>query len=211
MSDSDCEISTVSGVDVLSVAISDRLRHPNRIDYHLLNDGSDEEAGQPTSADCSQEQISSVEELPESSRISDQSSTPPTKSQNLSLWSHFSINSLPGKLWYPKRGKKGPIEDREIRCTMCNWKTTDSARATSTSNMKLHLNRHGIPSSGGDDPGVEKRRMRQQSVATMFRKNAKDNVAKILEQNLLVELTGNLLCKWLKNWMFGPAIIREPC
>ncbi|KAK9311318.1 hypothetical protein V1524DRAFT_442911, partial [Lipomyces starkeyi] len=37
MSDSDCEISTVT--------ISDRLRHSNRIDYHLLNDGSDEEAG----------------------------------------------------------------------------------------------------------------------------------------------------------------------
>ncbi|KAK9489889.1 hypothetical protein V1508DRAFT_458196 [Lipomyces doorenjongii] len=211
------------------------------IDYHLLNDGSDEEAGpedritkksrlnlpiegsepithndsasqwtpsyatsaDSTSADCSQEQISSVKELPESSRVSDQSSTPPTKSQNLSLWSHFSINSLPGKLWYPKRGKKGPIEDREIRCTMCNWKTTDSARATSTSNMKLHLNRHGISSSGGHHPGVEERRMRQQSVATMFRKSAKDNVAKILEQNLLVELTGNLLCvelNWLKNW-----------
>ncbi|KAK9244132.1 hypothetical protein V1506DRAFT_440706, partial [Lipomyces tetrasporus] len=165
-------------VDELSVAISDRLRHSNRIDYHLLNDGSDEEAGpedritkksrlnllveggepithndsasqwtpsSTTSADCSQEQSSSVEELWESSRISDQSSTPLTKSQN-SLWSHFSINYLPGKLWYPKRGKKAPIEDREIRCTMCNWKTTDSARATSTSKMKLHLNRHGIPS-----------------------------------------------------------------
>ncbi|KAK9249959.1 hypothetical protein V1507DRAFT_469045 [Lipomyces tetrasporus] len=221
MSDSDCEISTVSGVDELSVAISDRLRHSNRIHYHLLNDGSDEEAGpedritkksrlnllveggepithndsasqwttssvtlaDSTSADCSQEQSSSVEELWESSRISDQSSTPLTKSQN-SLWSHFSINYLPGKLWYPKRGKKGPIEDREIRCTMCNWKTTDSARATSTSNMKLHLNRHGIPSDGGDDPGVEGR-MRQQSVATMFRKSAKDNVATTLEQNLM--------------------------
>ncbi|KAK9258698.1 hypothetical protein V1519DRAFT_356565, partial [Lipomyces tetrasporus] len=114
-------------VDELSVAISDRLRHSNRIDYHLLNDGSDEEAGpedritkksrlnllveggepithndsasqwtpssvtlaDSTSADCPQEQSSSVEELWESSRISDQSSTPLTKSQN-SLWSHFS-------------------------------------------------------------------------------------------------------------------------
>ncbi|KAK9241872.1 hypothetical protein V1506DRAFT_446970, partial [Lipomyces tetrasporus] len=102
-----------------------------------------------------------------------------------SLWSHFSINYLPGKLWYPKRGKKGPIGDREIRCTMCNWKTTDSARATSTSNMKLHLNRHGIPSGSGDDPGVEEGRRKQQSVATMFRKSAKDNVAKTLDQNLV--------------------------
>ncbi|KAK9252860.1 hypothetical protein V1507DRAFT_460473 [Lipomyces tetrasporus] len=59
-----------------------------------------------TSADCHQEQSSSVEEPSESSRVSDQSSTPLAKSQNLSLWSHFSISYLPGKLWYPKRGKK---------------------------------------------------------------------------------------------------------
>ncbi|KAK9252428.1 hypothetical protein V1507DRAFT_461450 [Lipomyces tetrasporus] len=200
MSDSD------SGVDELSF---DRLRRSKRIDYHVLNDGSDEEAdsedritkksrlnlpvedGEPITHNDSasqwtrsSEQSSSVEELWGSSRVSDQSSTPLTKSQNLSLWSHFSINNLPGKLWYPKRGKKGPIEDREIRCTMCNWKTTDSARATSTSNMKLHLNRHGIPSGSGDDPGVEEGRRRQQSVATMFRKSAKDNVAKTLDQNL---------------------------
>ncbi|KAK9342243.1 hypothetical protein V1522DRAFT_41511 [Lipomyces starkeyi] len=99
-----------------------------------------------TSAERHQEQTSSVEGLSESSRVSDQSSIPLAKSQNPSLWSHFSISYLPGKLLYPKRGKRGPIEDREIRCTMCNWKTTDSARAMSTSNMKLHLNRHGIPS-----------------------------------------------------------------
>ncbi|ODQ71852.1 hypothetical protein LIPSTDRAFT_72508 [Lipomyces starkeyi NRRL Y-11557] len=45
MSDSNCEISTVSGMGELSVTISDRLRHSNRIDYHRLNDSSDEEAG----------------------------------------------------------------------------------------------------------------------------------------------------------------------
>ncbi|KAK9326719.1 hypothetical protein V1520DRAFT_109802 [Lipomyces starkeyi] len=139
-----------------------------------------------TSAESPQEQTSSVEELSESSRASDQSSTPLARSQNPSLWSHFNISYLPGKLWYPKRGKKGPIEDREIRCAMCNWKTTDSARATSTSNMKLHVNRHGIPSAGsGDDRGGDDGRMRQQSVATMFRKSAKDNVAKTLGQNLV--------------------------
>jgi hypothetical protein len=43
--DSDSETSTVSGMDELSVTISDRLRNSKRIDYHLLNDGSDEEAG----------------------------------------------------------------------------------------------------------------------------------------------------------------------
>ncbi|KAK9342119.1 hypothetical protein V1522DRAFT_417189 [Lipomyces starkeyi] len=43
--------------------------------------------------------------------------------------------------------------------------------STSTSNMKLHLNRHGIPSAGsGDDRGGDDGRMRQRSVATMFSK-----------------------------------------
>ncbi|KAK9366138.1 hypothetical protein V1509DRAFT_666531 [Lipomyces kononenkoae] len=69
---------------------------------------------------------------------------------------------------------------------MCNWKTTDSARATSTSNMILPLNRHGIQSAGSeDDRGGDDGKMRQQSVATMFRKSAKDNVGKTLEQNLV--------------------------
>ncbi|KAK9240693.1 hypothetical protein V1525DRAFT_385353 [Lipomyces kononenkoae] len=59
-----------------------------------------------------EEQTSSVEELSGPFRVSDQSSTPLARSQNLSLWSHFGISSLPGVFWYPKRGKKGPIEDR---------------------------------------------------------------------------------------------------
>ncbi|KAK9342740.1 hypothetical protein V1522DRAFT_415197, partial [Lipomyces starkeyi] len=100
--------------------------------------------------------------------------------QNLSLWSPFSISYLSGKLW-------------KIRCTMCNWKMTDdSARATSTRNMKLHLNRHGIPSDGGDDHGGDEGRMRQQSVATICRESVKDDVAKTLEQNCIPTEFNNL-------------------
>ncbi|KAK9234921.1 hypothetical protein V1525DRAFT_349289 [Lipomyces kononenkoae] len=203
--------------------MSSRLRQSERLDYHVLNDGSDEEAGpedrivkksrldlstevvEPITADDSasqlmsispvptdfqtsdnsREETSSVEELPETSLVSGEPSTQLDKNQNLSLWSNFSVSDLPGKLWYPKRGKKGPIVDREIRCKMCNWKTTDSARATSTSNMKLHLGKHGIPLDGGDGHGGDEGRMKQQSLATMFKKSFKDNTQKILEQNLI--------------------------
>ncbi|KAK9387191.1 hypothetical protein V1515DRAFT_621714 [Lipomyces mesembrius] len=44
MSDTDCEVSSVSWTDELSVSLSKRARRSQRIDYHLLNDGSDEEA-----------------------------------------------------------------------------------------------------------------------------------------------------------------------
>jgi hypothetical protein len=45
---------------------------------------------------------------------------------------------LPEKLWQLKRAKKS-IENQEIYCIYCDWKTTDSARAISTINMKIHL------------------------------------------------------------------------
>ncbi|ODQ71436.1 hypothetical protein LIPSTDRAFT_4679 [Lipomyces starkeyi NRRL Y-11557] len=68
---------------------------------------------------------------------------------------------------------------------MCAWKTTDSARATSTSNMKLHLGNHGIPLNGGDGHGRDEGGTKQQSLTTMFKKSFKDDVAKRLEQNLV--------------------------
>ncbi|KAK9427040.1 hypothetical protein V1505DRAFT_318236 [Lipomyces doorenjongii] len=59
--------------------------------------------------------------------------------QNTLLWSYFNVSPIPGKLWYPRRGKKGP--------GLCSWKTTDSARASSTTNMRSHLNKHRLESS----------------------------------------------------------------
>ncbi|KAK9346079.1 hypothetical protein V1522DRAFT_339973, partial [Lipomyces starkeyi] len=137
-----------------------------------------------TPAESPQEHALSVDELLDTSRLSDLSSNP-AKSQNLSLWSHFDISSVPGKLWYPKRGKKGPIEDREIRCKMCNWKTMDSARATSTSNMNLHLKKHDMLQGNGDGLGGHRESMRQQSVATMFRNRAEVNKTTTLARNLI--------------------------
>lgn len=105
--------------------------------------------------------------------------------QNQSLWAQFDSFPLPGKIWHPKRGK-GPIEDREIRCKRCNWKTTDSARATSTSNMMFHLSKHGIFSAGSDSSLEEGRSSIQQpSITGFFQKRAEEKRAKALEENLV--------------------------
>jgi hypothetical protein len=81
------------------------------------------------------------------------------------------VSPLPGKLWWPKRGK-GPVEDREIRCVRCSWKTTDPARAISTSNMKLHLSKHGIFQSSSKDSREDNSSVRQQSIASILQKKA---------------------------------------
>ncbi|KAK9335128.1 hypothetical protein LIPSTDRAFT_331818 [Lipomyces starkeyi NRRL Y-11557] len=65
------------------------------------------------------------------------------RTQNQVLWAQFTVSLHPGKMWWPKRGK-GPVEDRQIQCNLYNWKTTNSSRATSTSNMIAHLAKHGI-------------------------------------------------------------------
>ncbi|KAK9235881.1 hypothetical protein V1525DRAFT_321522, partial [Lipomyces kononenkoae] len=62
------------------------------------------------------------------------------------LWSYFDVSPIPGKLWYPKRGEKQPLADNVIQCKFCSWKTTGSARASSTTNMRSHVNKS--PGSG---------------------------------------------------------------
>ncbi|KAK9318723.1 hypothetical protein V1517DRAFT_240150, partial [Lipomyces orientalis] len=61
------------------------------------------------------------------------------------LWGYFSVTVVPHKQFVNRRSKK--LEDeQEIRCQQagCAWKTFNSVRGTSTSNMKLHLQKHGI-------------------------------------------------------------------
>ncbi|KAK9371708.1 uncharacterized protein V1513DRAFT_361521, partial [Lipomyces chichibuensis] len=95
------------------------------------------------------------------------------KTQNQYLWEQIDVSALPGKQWWPKRGK-GPLEDRDIRCT----------RSTSTSNMRAHLAKHGIFSSGSEfSHGDDMPSTKQPSITSFFQKQAKTNAAKLLEQN----------------------------
>ncbi|KAK9489894.1 hypothetical protein V1508DRAFT_361164, partial [Lipomyces doorenjongii] len=96
----------------------------------------------------------------------------------------FRCRQLAIQLWCPKRGK-GPLEDREIRCTRCNWRTTDSARATSTSNMRFHLTKHGIFSNGSESGLEDDRSSTKQPSTPVSSRNAEDNAGKFLERNLV--------------------------
>ncbi|KAK9481676.1 hypothetical protein V1527DRAFT_478913, partial [Lipomyces starkeyi] len=87
-------------------------------------------------------------------------------------------------MWWPKRGK-GPVEDSQIQCNRCNWKTTDSSGATSTSNMIAHLAKHGIfPSDHQGDREDAQTSAKQRSIASFFQKKADNNRARLSEQNL---------------------------
>ncbi|KAK9481422.1 hypothetical protein V1527DRAFT_379495, partial [Lipomyces starkeyi] len=140
---------------------------------------------QSSPADSSQQPELTDDGRVDRSSVSSESESSRKKPQNQSLWAQFDILELPGKLWWPKRGK-GPIEDREIRCTRCNWRTTDSARATSTSNMRFHLTKHGISSSGSESSNEnDSSSTKQPSIASFFQKRAEDNAARSLERNLV--------------------------
>ncbi|KAK9342232.1 hypothetical protein V1522DRAFT_440429, partial [Lipomyces starkeyi] len=185
------------------------------IDYHLLNDGSDDEAApedriakryrsdeehstvEPITPDDTANQLSQHQDALASTsqhRESTEDGSFDTSSlcesepsgirtQNQILWAQFTASLLPGKMWWPKRGK-GPVEDRQIQCNRCNWKTTDSSRATSISNMIAHLAKHGIFPSDyqSDREDAQTSAKKQQSIASFFQKKADSNRARLLEQ-----------------------------
>ncbi|ODQ76868.1 hypothetical protein LIPSTDRAFT_332718 [Lipomyces starkeyi NRRL Y-11557] len=219
MADSECEILSDSGVDDVSVDWFKRPQRARRLDYRLLNDGSEDEAApedrmvkrtrlpsplnssEPITPDDSASQLSqakdslaeypqneviSLDDPSETSLDSTSSPTPSVQRLNTLLWSYFDVSPIPGKLWYPKRGKKEPLADYVIQCKFCSWKTTDSARASSTTNMRSHVNKHRLEGGNdNNDRGEHQEVAKQQSIATMFKKRSEENVAKTLEQNLV--------------------------
>ncbi|KAN0085456.1 hypothetical protein V8E54_001923 [Elaphomyces granulatus] len=97
-----------------------------------------------------------------------QSSIPssPTRGrpQNDSLWAQLIVSPLPGKLW-SRKGSKRPAEDRKIQCERCNWQTSDSAKVTSTSNMKIHLAKHGVFLNSIDDADNDDMKINNQYIS----------------------------------------------
>ncbi|KAJ5561780.1 hypothetical protein N7535_003760 [Penicillium sp. DV-2018c] len=75
------------------------------------------------------------------------------------MWDYFQVTEVK-RPWVMKRDRKLQKTDRDIRCVsldektgvQCNWKTSDSLRQTSTSNMKRHLAvKHSIFPPGSVD------------------------------------------------------------
>jgi hypothetical protein len=201
-----------------SISLHKRSQRSQRLDYRLLNDGSDEEAAEEDrifkkpcliKADCNkpitpdesasqlsqsacptveshqQEEINDNDNLPsDATSTIYEAMTPQSRPLNHSLWAQFNVSPLPGKFWWPKRGK-GPLEDREIQCVRCKWRTTDSARATSTSNMKFHLAKHGIFQSSSKSSQEDRSGIQQQPIYSFFQKKAKVETKKTLGEDLL--------------------------
>ena len=217
MSGNDSDAPEGDDSSYLSANVLSRPPRSQRIDYHLLNGGSDEEADVedraikkprlnppsdrsgsvgpeesasqvdlhlPTPSD-SVSQGNSTRSLSDALRTDKTVSQSRIKPQNQWLWRQFDITPLPGKLWRPKRSRR-LLEDREIQCTRCGWKTTDSARATSTTNMKAHLAKHNVGVKMGErDSHEESDVTKNLSIASIFRNKMKQDVRDLLERNIL--------------------------
>jgi hypothetical protein len=210
------------------------LTRRKRINYRLLNGGSDDEASpedriiesdtvsslrsqtEPTGVDEVLTNISDAEIMPSESasqsHLPKESSTvtgnsvisydafPQTRPQNRQrpapatewLWAYFDTNVI-DREWVVKKTNKRKLVDRDIRCAyvddktgvQCGWKTTDSSRQTSTSNMKNHLAKHSIyPPSGTDsDALVEKKK--QPDIWSFMSGKGNLGHQQVLEKNLL--------------------------
>ncbi|KAK9310972.1 hypothetical protein V1524DRAFT_338577, partial [Lipomyces starkeyi] len=83
------------------------------------------------------------------------------------------------------------VDKEEIRCayiddktgTQCGWRTMDSLRQNSTSNMKTHLAKHSIypPDTEGRNTGEKQ----QTSVVSLWEKKEKLTHQQLLEKNTI--------------------------
>ncbi|KAK9312050.1 hypothetical protein V1524DRAFT_466634, partial [Lipomyces starkeyi] len=177
---------------------------PREVDYYLLNDGSDEEAesefripkvprlDSESTIDVSVDNVAGTDVLPEesASQVLEDTSVADSTSDTSKgsrarpitewLWAYFTVTELPDKQFINKRSKKLEV-DKEIRCQQagCTWKTFNSVRGTSTSNMKLHLQKHGITN------GVSVSSPGQRSISAIWKHRAELSHQARLERNLL--------------------------
>ncbi|KAK9318911.1 hypothetical protein V1517DRAFT_334249 [Lipomyces orientalis] len=208
------------------MALSPRPSRERRLDYRLLNDGSDEEAPfedrieeLPAAPDhfpldylTVNVSDSKIEILPSQSQDPTSPVTVESSSSIISegsrtlqrhkragpatewMWAYFETTEY-NRPWIMKRTKSKRIIEGDIRCIYidehtgirCHWKTTDSARQTSTSNMARHLQKHSIypPDSIAEASGTNK----QPSIATFFKGKQNLTVQQLLEKNTSASLT----------------------
>ncbi|KAI1829135.1 transcriptional regulator family: Zinc finger, BED-type predicted [Penicillium roqueforti] len=215
MSGAELQASNNDGSGSSSVELPPRPQRSQRIDYHFLNGGSDEDdiedhIRKKPRLDSPPGRLESIGPEDSASQLhlnlpTPSESVPPGGSRcfaeairphrphsksrikplNQWLWNQFRVSPLPGKQWRPRRSRQ-LLEDREIQCIHCGWKTTDSARATSTTNMKTHLAKHNIfEKSDPEDLGEGSSETKQHSIASMFQSRAEHDTRALLEQNIL--------------------------
>ncbi|KAK9259603.1 hypothetical protein V1519DRAFT_407436, partial [Lipomyces tetrasporus] len=102
------------------------------------------------------------------------------------LWAYFETTTV-NKEWIVKKTNKRRLTDSEIRCAyiddktgaQCGWRTTDSLRQYSTSNMKIHLAKHSIYPPGTEDRNSGEKQ--QISVVSLWEKKEKLTHQPLLE------------------------------
>jgi len=153
-------------------------RRAARIDYEVLNGGPDSPDGglpsdqltesddpDPPSTDQESHLFSDI--LPQESASQTQAFAQKVKKPRLSpnsewIWNYFSTTEV-SREWKARYSGDIRTRDRDIYCTViddkglhCNWKTSDSQRHGSSSNMQRHLIRHSIlPPHSNPNPKTE--------------------------------------------------------
>lgn len=137
-------------------------------DYFLLNDGLDEAAlPEDQITESFQSDLESFISFPSSEILPSESvsqtlarsssfSTPSQRRPRAApvtnwMWDYFQVTEV-AREWIIKRTQKRKPTDRDIQCAFidgktgiqCPWKTSDSLRQTSTTNMQRHLEKHSI-------------------------------------------------------------------
>lgn len=175
-----------------------------RIDYHLLNDGSDDEAAaedripkrprmenQQQEAPRTEEDARSEEdkETTEDQLGEGEAGNPGDEKSkkspsNLKLWEQFELIPLKRQFWKPPRASE-PVEDRLAKCKRCSsFSVKDSVRKTSTSGLMYHLKaKHHIP--GLTDSGKPETDGKQPSISTLFHAQTTASISKAFEEKLL--------------------------
>jgi hAT family C-terminal dimerisation region len=104
------------------------------------------------------------------------------------IWDYFSTTEV-SREWKVLRTGKPRTIDMDIQCTViddktglqCNWKTSDSQRQSSTSNMQRHLERkHSVL-----PPQSSKPKQRIQDIRKVFTKQGNLSIQEQLERNIL--------------------------
>jgi hypothetical protein len=193
-----------------------------RINYYLLNDGSDEEEmGLDRTSEPPEVPAAIADNIPLSPSEPDTQTTETSPAAAVPaprgfrrerpapatewIWSYFEVTTV-DREWTVKRTGKRKLFDRDIRCAYvdentnvrCTWETTDSARQTATANMKSHLAKHGINPPATENPAPSQK---QPSIANLLAKKANLTVQQLLDENIL---------RWVVTSKQPFTIVEEP-
>lgn len=171
--------------------MASRPARSERIDYRTLNDGPDEEADkddlieipdlEPSEASISFSVQHAASVTPSESVSEDrlartldaetEKAPGPAKKRRIDkeswVWNHFHLTVFSDESYLdPRTGKSKPEKEISCRSPKCTWRTLDSKRAGSTSNLTLHLSKkHNITA---DNPSGNLEQRKTQSSILKF-------------------------------------------